>query len=258
MVAAPAAGEAVALARDMPTLAVGLHLVLVEGPPVLGPDEIPDLLDGPGRLRADMVRLAVDIAARPRVRRQLAREIAAQFEAFRRTGLPLDHVDAHKHFHLHPVIGKLVLEIGRDYGLAALRVPCEPAAVLARVERAHTGAADAVAGLWARRLRARARRDGTVVPDAVFGLRWSGAMTSARMRGLLGALPEGLVEIYTHPAARDGFPGQARGYRYAEEFGALVDPEVVAAAARSGRPLGGYAGGGRDPRARATLGRAWR
>jgi hypothetical protein len=41
---------------------------------------------------------ARSLARNPRARRQLAAEIRAQFEAFRATGLPLDHVNAHKHF----------------------------------------------------------------------------------------------------------------------------------------------------------------
>ena len=36
------------------------------------------------------------------LREQLRREIHAQFEKFRATGLPLDHVNGHLHLHLHP------------------------------------------------------------------------------------------------------------------------------------------------------------
>jgi predicted glycoside hydrolase/deacetylase ChbG (UPF0249 family) len=60
------------------------------------------------------------------VRRQLAAEIRAQFEAFAATGLRLDHVNAHKHFHLHPTILSLMLSIGREFGLRAVRLPAEP------------------------------------------------------------------------------------------------------------------------------------
>ena len=38
------------------------------------------------------------------VKRQLRAEIEAQFAAFAATGLPFDHVNTHKHFHLHPTI----------------------------------------------------------------------------------------------------------------------------------------------------------
>jgi hopanoid biosynthesis associated protein HpnK len=251
MVAAPAAADAVARAKAMPHLAVGLHLVLVEGRPALPPEEVPHLVRADGQFRTDMARMGFDIATRPRVRRELAAEIEAQFAAFAATGLKLDHVNAHKHFHVHPVIGGLVLAIGRRYGMAALRVPREPRSLVLDVAR-HAR----VAAPWAVWLAVRARRAGILVPDAVIGLAWSGAFTAERLAAALGRLPGGLVEIYLHPATADHFPGSAPGYRYREELAALTDPAVLAAMAAAGRRPGGFAdvlvAGGNDP-PRVTL-----
>src|ERR1700760_3328276 len=88
MVAAPAAADAVQRARAMPTLRVGLHLVVIEGPAVLLPAEIPDLVDATGWFPSDQLGLGIRYAMNPRVRRQLAAEIRAQFAAFLATGLP--------------------------------------------------------------------------------------------------------------------------------------------------------------------------
>ncbi len=241
MVAGPAAAHAVALAKRLPSLRVGLHLVLVEGAPASKPQDIPDLVDSDGQLRRDMVRLAFDIALRPRVRRQLRAEITAQFEAYRKTGLPLDHVNAHKHFHVHPMIAAQVLAVGRDYGMRALRVPSEPAGIVARIDNTSPALSERVMAPWNGMLRAWARQADVMTPDAVFGLRWTGAMSAARIAALLPLLPDGLVEIYTHPATRDDFAGHAPGYAYAGELKALTDPEVIAAVKQSGRRLGGYA-----------------
>src|SRR5205823_345792 len=90
MVNGAAAEDAVARARRLPSLRVGLHLVLVDGPPVLRPERIPDLIDAQARLRSDLVRVGVAMFLRPKARRQLAAEIEAQFRAYRATGLPLD------------------------------------------------------------------------------------------------------------------------------------------------------------------------
>jgi hypothetical protein len=79
-----------------------------------------------------------------------------------------------------------------------------------------------------------------ITADAVFGLAWSGAMTKSRVAALLGRLPPGFVEIYFHPATTDAFAGAAPGYRYADEFAALCDPDCIAAMRRSGYALGGY------------------
>jgi len=242
MVGAPAAADAVARARRLPSLRVGLHLVLVEGRPVLPAASLPDLVDRTGRFRTDMVAMGVEIFLRPGVRRQLASEIAAQFEAFQATGLALDHVNAHKHFHLHPTIAGQILDIGACYGMKAVRVPAEPTDVLGRVEPRTAVGSALLTAPWTALLRARVRRRGLVAPDRVFGLAWSGAMTEDRIAGLLSDLSAGITEIYAHPATSGGFEGANPGYRYADELAALTAPAIRAAALASGARLGGFTG----------------
>ena len=225
MVGGPAAADAVRRAKAMPGLGVGLHLVLVEGRPVLPTAQIPALVDEGGFFRTDMVRAGAAVFFLPHVRRQLVREIEAQFEAFAATGLPLDHVNAHKHFHLHPTIAGLILRIGKRFGMKAVRVPCEPAAVLHQIEPGARG--NALVGLWAGALRRRLAAAGIFSPDQVFGLAWSGAMTGERLAGLLAHLPDGVSEIYTHPATAGGFALAAPGYRYGAELAALTSSQAL-------------------------------
>jgi hopanoid biosynthesis associated protein HpnK len=240
MVAAEAAGDAVARAKATPSLRVGLHIVLTDGKPMLPPDAIPDLVDASGWFRNDMVRSATAMFFRPSVRSQLAHEIEAQFEAFRATGLRLDHVNTHKHFHLHPTIASTILRIGRRFGMRAMRVPLEPREVLAAAEPGCERSPAYVTDPWARLSRRNLRKAGLLTPDYVFGLAWSGAMTAPRLKGLIEHLPEGLSEIYLHPATAGGFSGAAPGYRYAEEFAALTHASVVTAAREAGVRLGGF------------------
>jgi hopanoid biosynthesis associated protein HpnK len=240
MVSAPAAADAVERARRMPSLRVGLHLVLVEAWPTLPAADLPDLTDANGLMRADMGRLGFDFAAKPAARRQLAAEIAAQFEAYRATGLPLDHVNAHKHFHVHPLIAGAVLAIGARYGMRALRVPREPRDLLRRAEPGTRPRPALDIAPWSALLAVRARQAGLLIPDRTLGLAWSGAMTPERVAGLLCHLPEGLTELYTHPATGGGFPGEAPGYAYAAERDALVAVATRDALARSGASSGGF------------------
>jgi chitin disaccharide deacetylase len=238
MVAGPAAADAVKRARRLPDLRVGLHLVLVGGTPVLAPGQIPDLVDASGRLRCDLVRMAFELVRSARLKWQLRQEIEGQFAAFLATGLPLDHVDLHKHYHLHPIVGREVIVAARRFGARALRIPVEPVGVIARVERPKILPSLAFAA-WARLLRPQARRARLLAPDAVFGLAWSGGFTRDRLLALLPQLPRGVVEIYTHPATVDQFRGSARGYRYSEELEALCASEVKAELRRAGiQPIG--------------------
>ena len=240
MVGGSAAADAVVRARRMPSLRVGLHLVLVDGRPLLPGPLLPDLVDAGGHFRSDMIASGTAIFFNPRARAQLAAEIYAQFAAFRDTGLTLDHCNAHKHFHLHPTIGRLIVEIGRRFGLPAVRVPLEPRNVLARIEP-NTALPNAFATApWAHLLRRRLRSARILAPDHVFGLRWSGSMTKDRILGLIRHLPEGLSEIYVHPATRNGFPEAATAYRYTEELSALLSPEVSVEARQPSVLLGGF------------------
>ena len=241
MVGSPAAAEAVAMARATPTLRVGLHLVLIEAEPVLAPARIPGLVGPDGRFRSDMAMYGPALFFSAGMRRQLAAEIEAQFEAFAATGLPLDHVNAHKHFHMHPAIAAEIVRLGRRFGARAVRTPVEPGDVLARVEPVTRGLEARIAAPFARRLDRQMRRAGFATPDQVFGLAWTGAMTAGRIAGLLAHLPDGLTELYTHPATAGGFPGSAPGYRYADELAALTSPEARAALTASGARLGGFA-----------------
>ena len=59
MVGAPAAADAVARAKALPSLKVGLHVVLVDGRPVLPPAAVPDLVGPDGAFIDDMPRAGV-------------------------------------------------------------------------------------------------------------------------------------------------------------------------------------------------------
>jgi len=239
MVSGDAAADAVARAKVMPSLGVGLHLVLVEGRPTLPPEQVPDLVDTNGHFRTNMVHAGITIFAKPAARRQLLAEVEAQFVAFAATGLPLDHVNAHKHFHVHPTIASAILKTGKRYGMKSVRAPVEPRAVLAEIEPG-AGGVD-VAYLWALLVRRRMRAAGMIVPDQVFGLAWSGALDTARLRGLIAHLPDGLTEIYTHPATNDRYPGHAPGYAYRAELAALIDPLAREAISRESIERGCFA-----------------
>ena len=241
MVASPAAADAVERARRLPALGVGLHLVLVDGAAMLPPGEITRLVDADGRFDNNQARAGFRYFFAPSMRRQLAAEIRAQFEAFRATGLALDHVNAHKHMHLHPTVARLIVEIGPDYGMRAVRLPAEPVVALRRAfpgER-YRGAvyAPAVAAL-----RRRLQRAGLAANDHVFGIAWSGGMVEERLLALLPHLPPGVSDIYFHPATRTTpqLAADMPGYRHADELAALTSPSVRRRIAELGISLSGY------------------
>jgi len=225
MVAGPAAADAVARARRLPGLRVGLHLVAVEGPSVLRDRA---LTGRDGWFGPDQFSPGLRYAFSAATRRKLDAEIAAQFDTFAATGLPLSHADAHKHMHLHPTVAAFMLRHGRDYGLRRVRVPSEPSSMMAALGTPPTMAARALNG-WTNVLRAQCRRAGVTTPEAVFGLAWSGHMTEDRVCRILDARPRGDVELYFHPAAgRDALLDRLMpGYEHEAELEALLSPAVA-------------------------------
>ena len=104
MVGAPGTARAVELARRCRGSLSDCIWRWSTPKPVLPLSAVPDLVDKRGRFRANMALSGAAMFFLPHVRKQMRAEIRAQFEAFRSTGLNLDHVNAHKHFHLHPSI----------------------------------------------------------------------------------------------------------------------------------------------------------
>lgn len=229
MVAAPAARDALERVRRLPSLRVGLHLVLADGDAMLPRARIASLVDEQGRFGNAMARDGMRFFFLPHLRRQLASEIRAQFDAFAATGLTLDHVNTHKHFHLHPSVLSLIVEIGRDYGMHAMRLPNEVHAPLWLRP-------------WIALVRARLRRAGIAHNDYVVGIARSGRMDEATLLEALARLPAGVGEIYLHPAVPgDGvITPSMRDYRHADELHALLSPCVAAALAAANVRRGGF------------------
>jgi chitin disaccharide deacetylase len=243
MVSAPAAQDAIARARRLPGLAVGLHVVLACGRPMLAAEQVPVLVNRDGAFTDSPAVAGLRYFFDPRTRRELGDEIRAQFAAFKATGLPLDHVDGHTHLHLHPTILSLILEVGRDYGMRAMRLPRELAAQSARAAghglAVRTATGLAFAPLIAA-MRGRLRRAGIKFNDFTFGLFDTGAMIEDLVLKQLRVAPAGVGEMYFHPATRrtPELIRQMPSYRHEEEFRTLTSAKVRAALAEHGiRPI---------------------
>jgi hopanoid biosynthesis associated protein HpnK len=243
MIAAPAAADAIGRARALKHLRVGLHLVLSDGPAMLAPELIPALADTAGRMDGRMFINGLRFFARPSVRRQLESEIRAQFVAFARTGLELDHVNLHKHFHLHPTLLEMVLRIGVEFGMSAVRLPREPLWFSAYGGSRIAGPAGAVLlRPWLAWMKRRLRAAGILHNDQLFGIACSGRMHEQALLRVLRRLPAGITEIYLHPATRTSVPisPSMREYCHAEELAGLLSPRVRAAMDALPVARGGY------------------
>lgn len=234
MVGAAAAADAVERAHRLPSLRVGLHVVVVRGRPVLPPERIPDLVEPNGTFPSDLMRAGINLFFRPSARQQLEAEIRAQLQKFLETGLALDHVNAHHHMHLHPTVLDTILKVGCDYGLKAMRVPYEPfhyswrASREGFLRRLGTGL---FLGPWIAVMKRRLRKVDVRCNDYVFGMNDSGRMSADLLLRYLANLPQGTSEIYFHPAVGT-WPDtdvSMESSRCEQEFRALTSSRVVKA-----------------------------
>ncbi len=242
MVTGAAAGDAIQRARRLPGLRVGLHLVLADGWALLPPQEIPAIADVNGHMDDDMFVRGVRFFSSPAARRQLEAEMRAQFAAFAHSGLVLDHVNVHKHFHMHPTILSTLIRLAREFGARAIRVPEEPLWFAARCAGFSAALANALLTPSLMIMKHRLRIAGVFHNDHVFGIAPSGAMDEARLLTILGRLPAGVTEIYLHPATLSGraLSTSMPNYRHADELAGLLSPQVRAAIAALNVRCGGY------------------
>lgn len=233
MVGEAYADDAVARAHRMPNLGVGLHLALSRARPVSPANEIPDLIDGDGLFRADLVRAGFRFFFLPSVRRQLAAEISAQFEAFAKTGLPLDHVNAHNHLHVHPTVLSLILKFGNKYAMNSVRVP---------EDKNSKGIGAFFLTPWLAMMRARLQQHGVKYNDVLLGLDETGSMDTKTLISLIENLSDQTAELMCHPATGPwtGIDPKAQDFRRDLEYEALCNAATIKAISDNGVQLIAY------------------
>jgi hopanoid biosynthesis associated protein HpnK len=241
MVTGPACEDALRRARRLPELGVGLHLALYDAP-ACHPDPSPIAPDGRA-LGVDSTRTGVALMLSTKVRGAARREVAAQFEAYRKTGLRLGHLDGHWHCHQHPAILALAIEQGRAHGLRAVRVPYEPYAFSRRANGGgvQPGRLAHVLGHYplALEMRRQLRGAGLRYNDSFFGKNDAGAISEALLVRMIAALPAGVTEAGLHPAAAhwDGPHQLPADWTPAAELAALTSPVLREAIAAHGAEL---------------------
>ncbi len=220
MVGGEAWVEAVEMAREAGgRLGVGLHLTLVCGRSVSARGGVQGFVDGGGNFGEGAAGAGWRYFWDGDLREHLRREVVEQFERFRSTGLSLDHVNGHLHFHLHPVVLRILVECSAEYGVRGVRLPRDPFWLSLGLSRGRWGyrlGHAAVFWLLNRWAGGWFRRMGWVSTDAVYGLLQDSRVDEGYVLGLLGRLGEGDYELYSHPSMG----------RFRHELEALVSPRV--------------------------------
>jgi hopanoid biosynthesis associated protein HpnK len=244
MVNERAADQAVELAKQNPSLAVGLHLVLVLGRAALPHTEIPHITDQQGNFTNSSFRAGIQYYFSAAAGRELRREMRAQFDRFVATGLPFSHVDGHTHLHQHPVIFDELIRLCEEFGVRRVRVVKGEMRLSLRLDRKNLliklvwGTVFNLLGRWCEK---RMRGRGFVQPQKVYGLLQSGDVNEDYLLGLIERIDATSSEIYAHPLAFDADePAKRENPGGARELEALLSSRVRAAIEKAGFRLATY------------------
>jgi chitin disaccharide deacetylase len=201
--------DAVSLAKTLPDLSVGCHVVLIDGQPILSSGQLPSLT-ADSRFR-DGIKMFAARAIAGRVHPdQVAAEAAAQIRKIQSSGIAVTHVDTHKHTHLFPKILRPLLRAAAACGVRAVRNPFGPrlplrsSQLLARPKLWTRYAEVGVLRHFAGKFREAVDREGFFTPDGTLGIEVTGALDETLFRGSSSAIPGITTPICNPPTLACG------------------------------------------------------
>lgn len=227
--------EAVSLARET-ELSIGCHVVLVDGEPLSPAREIASLLEG-SMFRRKLWKFAAAAVFGGISADHVEREATAQIRKLQNAGVPVSHVDCHKHAHMFPDVLAGVLRAAKATGVGAIRNPFEPTfARKASHDFTRSSETAILSALFARSFWKQVREAGLRTTDGSVGVTATGTLDATTLAAIIRALPnEGTYEFVCHPGYNDAELASA-GTRLLEsretELAALTASESRAELAR--------------------------
>lgn len=231
MTGAAAFDEAVDIAHRNKGLQIGLHLTLVQGTPVLPPEQIPGLVADNGNFPDNPMAVGIRLFFDRGLRQQLKAEIEAQILKLRTTGLPFSHIDGHLNIQMHPTVFELLCELMPVHGITSFRITSESLRKnLAYNKRRLLGKTTErlVFGLLSNHARPYLQKLGIGYADEIRGLYNSGQIDEAYLLSAIKNLQPGLTELYLHPGCLPDAEITRRmpDYHHEDELYALTSPLV--------------------------------
>ncbi len=235
MANAPAFNDAVERARANPSLGVGVHLVLVGGPPVAPANQVSSLVEENGEFTRSLATFVARVSTGRLRHEHIETELRAQIEKVRAAGIEPAHLDSHKHTHAHPRVMETVARVARDSGIIRIRKPFEAlrdswnSTRIEGVGGVTQLMGAAAAQISVPRFATISREYGLRSPDRFLGLAMTGQISPAVLRSMIDTVNEGTTEIMLHPGICDddlSKTGSRLQMQRQTELEALLDPEA--------------------------------
>jgi hopanoid biosynthesis associated protein HpnK len=225
----PAAPQAIELAKQLPTLGVGVHLNLFGGKPVSKDPCVARLLNSDGEFAYSPSRLSFLSMVSRKIRNAIATELAAQIQWVIDNGLKPTHLDSHKHIHNFPAIFPIVCKLAKNFGIAAIRWPFEPKEVSQKPWPPPGEGGEKRAGIIRAMAKINWRQNlAFFKTQATLGIAHTGKINVDFLKAAVIYNSAETVEIITHPGFIDGLdPGKTRLVQQRKvELDALCDKKI--------------------------------
>ena len=232
--------HAVRLAKDCPTLDVGVHLTLTEEQPVAAGPATAALVDAGNRFPPHLFHFAARYA-RGRIPLAAVRaELDAQIRRVLQHGIVPSHLDGHQHVHVLPGVARVVAELANAHGIRTVRYPAERVRgyMLRNLRSARRLAEQVALGMFCALSPLRELRR----TDDFAGFYFGGRLDEANLATVLAGLPAGrTTELMCHPGEDDprGNYGHWH-YSWSAERDALQSPRIRELVAARGVHLISY------------------
>ncbi|WP_378956323.1 ChbG/HpnK family deacetylase [Pelosinus sp. sgz500959] len=221
--------HAVGLAETNQKLGVGVHLTLVGEKPVCHPDQVKSLVDQDGYLSPQYPQFLKNYLLGKIQLSDIRRELTAQVKKVVDSGIQITHLDSHQHMHIVPAIMDITIDIAKDFGIKAVRIPaeshffrggypCPPMRLIAR------------SGLTmlAQLAKGKVKKNKLAMPEHFFGMLAGGNMQEEFLLTILKTLPHGISEIMMHPGSDNELLNTIYPWNYhgQEELAAVTSAKV--------------------------------
>jgi predicted glycoside hydrolase/deacetylase ChbG (UPF0249 family) len=202
----------VALAKHSPTLGIGVHLNLTNGPPSAPKGRVKNLVNAAGNLEGSPESLLLRLASGTISLAEIELEWHAQIQKIRDAGVQPTHLDGHKHVQMLPGLFEIALRLAKRHAIPAIRVSHEASPLRTALSAGADQKTSVVMkqGVQARGLKFLARdaremaeRAGIATADYFCGIAQTGELTREGITRLIKALPEGTTELMCHPGYAD-------------------------------------------------------
>lgn len=233
----PYAVQAVSRLNEVPSLGVGVHLNVSQGPALSAAGKAL-LADSSGTMNRSGKGIIIASMLKPKILKAMEAEFQAQIEWTLEHGIHPTHLDSHRHCHAWPAIFMRVVRLAKRYNIRHVRwygegLPANNLPEGQPAQRSIRSLLNLLSGID------RFMQDDLRGTRCTWGIEHTGMIDADLLIRVAGLIRPGVTEIMTHPGLPDGLSDSTTRLIDSRkvELEALCNPDVKKAFINNGIEL---------------------